>query len=62
MKDMGGASVYRPLDVVSVIQYVRDHPQAGAHVDTAGELEAIEVGDGKNAPFEENLRKVVLGG
>lgn len=46
MKDMGGASVYRPLDVDSVIQYVRDHPQAGAHVDTAGELEAIEVGDG----------------
>jgi 5-methylthioribose kinase len=38
--------VYRPLDVHTVIDYVRSHPQAGAHVDAEGDLEAIEVSDG----------------
>lgn len=38
--------MYRPLDVESVIQYVKDHPQAQSHVDTGGRLEATEVGDG----------------
>jgi 5-methylthioribose kinase len=41
-----GAGAYRPLDVHTVVDYVRNHPQAGAHVDTGGELQAIEVGDG----------------
>ncbi len=38
--------MYRPLDVDTVIDYVRNHPEARAHLDTKGELESIEVGDG----------------
>ncbi len=38
--------MYRPLDVDTVIDYVRSHPRAKDHLDTTGELEAVEVGDG----------------
>ena len=38
--------MYRPLDVDTVIDYVRSRPEARAHLDTSGALEAVEVGDG----------------
>jgi 5-methylthioribose kinase len=46
MTRSGGASSYRPLDVHTVIDYVRNHPQSAAHLDPGGDLRAIEVGDG----------------
>jgi 5-methylthioribose kinase len=46
MTRSGGASVYRPLDVDTVIDYVRNHPGARDHLDVGGPLEAVEVGDG----------------
>ena len=46
MTRSGGASGYRPLDVHTVVDYLRNHPQAGAYVDPGGALEAVEVGDG----------------
>jgi len=38
--------VYRPFDVDTIIDYVREHPEASRHLDVSGKLEAVEVGDG----------------
>ncbi len=38
--------MYRPLDVDTIIDYVREHPMAAEHVNTDGEFESVEVGDG----------------
>ncbi len=38
--------MYQPFDVDTIIDYVRQHPEALKHLDTAGQLEAVEVGDG----------------
>ena len=38
--------MYRPLDVDTVIDYVRNHPGARDHLNVGGPLEAVEVGDG----------------
>lgn len=38
--------MYKPLDIDSVVDYVRNQPAAKAHLDTHGTLEAREVGDG----------------